>query len=75
MSPWRVSVERSRATIAQLLALSLSAGDTGLDTAAFLLGDSRTDVSDELSSPIGTNLFEYLSKSTTYMCIESHIRS
>ena len=50
----------ARGDVAQPLALSLSARDTGLDpldrATPFFLGDSRTDVSNELSSSIWADL-------------------
>ena len=59
--PVTVATE-ARGNVAQPLALSLSAGDTGFDSldraATFLLGDGCTDISDELSGPVGANLVD-----------------
>ena len=52
----------ARRNVAQPLALSLSMRDAGFDpldrTAAFFLGDGRTDIGDELPGPIGSNLID-----------------
>ena len=58
-----VTVAReARGNVAQPFALSLSAGDTGLDpldrAAAFLLDNGRTDIGNELPYPVGTNFVD-----------------